>query len=172
MLKPTGMMTNSWCLQLALNLRCKGDHSHVHLVGGRASAAQEYPGDLCDTICRGLAEQKRHDLSRKLTMLPMCEKKVSSLASLCCEASGAVGTWPTAPVKPIGDFPLTWMDGIHDEDGHGLATTIDNTDGEEKLIRELNVLMCQHGVAYAYDDVSDAALEPDLVMQARKLEMK
>ena len=36
----------------------------------------------------------------------------------------------------------------------------------------MNVLMCQHGVAYADDDVSNAALDPELVMQARKLEMK
>ena len=41
--KPTGMMTNSWCLQQELSRNCPGDHEHVHLVGGRASAAQEYP---------------------------------------------------------------------------------------------------------------------------------
>ena len=115
-LKPTGMMTSPWCLQLELDLRCKGGHAHVHLVGGRASAAQEYPRDLCEAICRGIAEQKRQDVSRKFVMLPMCEKRVSSLASLCCEASGAAGTWPKAPVKTHRRFSAH-LDGWHTRRG-------------------------------------------------------
>ena len=31
---------------------------------------------------------------------------------------------------------LTWMDGIHDEDGQGLSTTIENIDGEEALVKD------------------------------------
>ena len=61
---------------------------------------------------------------------------------------------------------------MHERDGHGLATILHNSDGEEKLVNELNILMCQHGVAYAYDDVSNAALQPDLVRDARTFEMK
>ena len=146
----------------------------MHLVGGRASAAQEYPAGLCEAICRGVAKQKRLDLSRKFTTLPMAPKQLQSLSSLCREATSgeSVGSWPSGVVCPVGDYPTHWSDGIHDRDGHGLATSIDNTGGEEALVRELNVLMCQHGVAYAYDDVSNAALEPDLVKQARVLEMK
>ena len=53
-----------------------------------------------------------------------------------------------------------------------MATAISNNEGEEALIKELNVLMCQNGVAYAYDDVSSAALQPELVKKARLLEMK
>ena len=58
------------------------------------------------------------------------------------------------------------------DDGHGYGSTINGKDGEEKLVRELNILMCQHGVSYAFDDVSNAALDPSLVKKARALEMK
>ena len=62
-LKPTGMLTNSPHLRKELSRRCRGNHAHVHLVGGRAAAAQEYPLELCEAICRGLAAQKKADLS-------------------------------------------------------------------------------------------------------------
>ena len=70
-LKPTGMLTNSRCLRKELAKRCTGGHDHVHLVGGRASAAQEYPRELCQAICRGIAAQKRCDLEYRFTTLPM-----------------------------------------------------------------------------------------------------
>ena len=79
---------------------------------------------------------------------------------------------PKSPEQPIGSYPKHWSDGLHDNDGHGLATSTSNTDGEDALMHELNVLMCQNGVAYAYDDVSNAALIPGLVNKARKLEIK
>ena len=79
-LKPTGMLTNSWCLQRELSLRCPRNHDHVHLVGGRASAAQEYPKALCEAICRGIPAQKAADLSYRFTTVPLCEKKISSLS--------------------------------------------------------------------------------------------
>ena len=133
-----------------------------------------YPRDLCEAICRGIAKQKRLDLSRKFTTFPMGEKKLKSLSLLCREASGNElnHSWPAKPEYQIGSYPSHWSDGMHDHDGHGLGTSVSNSEGEEKLVKELNVLMCQHGVAYAYDDVSNAALEPELVRQARTLEMK
>ena len=36
-LKPTGMLTNSWCLRIELSKRCQGGRKHVHLVGGYLS---------------------------------------------------------------------------------------------------------------------------------------
>ena len=42
-LKPTGMLTDSYCLKKELPSKCEGGHVHVHLVGDRAAAAQEYP---------------------------------------------------------------------------------------------------------------------------------
>ena len=63
-LKPTGMTTNSYCLQRELSLRCPRNHEHAHLIGGRISAAQEHPKELWEAICRGLAAQNAVDLSR------------------------------------------------------------------------------------------------------------
>ena len=45
-LKPTRFMTNSACILLELDRKCKGGHVHTQLVGGRAKAAQVYPPDL------------------------------------------------------------------------------------------------------------------------------
>ena len=59
--KPTRFMSNSWCILQELSVRCDHSHVHQHLVGGRASKAQEYPDELCRAICRGLANQKRYD---------------------------------------------------------------------------------------------------------------
>ena len=168
------MLTNSWCLQNELSRRCPKDHEHVHLVGGRASAAQEYPRELCEAICRGVANQKKHDLSTKFATLPMCEKRVQSLNSLCCEATGntSIPDWPAPVEKPIGEYPTHWSDGIHDRDGHALGSTPTDTEGEAILYGELNALMAENGVEYACDDVSSAYLDPKLVRQARDLEMK
>ena len=81
-LKPTGMLTNSWCLQLELAKRCPRDHEHVHLIGGRAAAAQEYPRELCESIRRGLAAQKKADFFTIFTTLPMNAGNVLSLSIL------------------------------------------------------------------------------------------
>ena len=58
--KPTGFITSSR-VAAQLNLQCDGSHSHVHLVGGRAAAAQVYPDELCRAILRGVARQKSAD---------------------------------------------------------------------------------------------------------------
>ena len=90
-LKPTGMLTNPYCLQRELSLRCPRNHEHVHLVGGRVSAAQEYPKGMCEAVCRGLAAQKAVDLSRRFTTLPIVSKRIGSLNLLCREATGELG---------------------------------------------------------------------------------
>ena len=59
--KPTGFMTSSRCIAAQLDARCDGSHTHVHLVCGRASAAQVYPDDLCRAVLRGVVWQKAED---------------------------------------------------------------------------------------------------------------
>ena len=59
--KPTKWLTNSGCVAARLSARCDGSHSHQPLVGGRASAAQVYPPELCRAIAAGLADQLRAD---------------------------------------------------------------------------------------------------------------
>ena len=63
--KPTRFMSNAWCIVDELSIRCDKSHPHQHLVGGRASKASEYPDGLCRAICRGLARQKKYDVSGK-----------------------------------------------------------------------------------------------------------
>ena len=62
----------------------------------------------------------------------MESRKVVSLSSLCCEATGldAQAGWPGPVDKPIGDYPAHWSDGIHDIDGHGLRAEATNREGE------------------------------------------
>ena len=40
---------------------CQGGHRHVHLISGRAHAAQVYPRQFCTTLCAGIAAQKKLD---------------------------------------------------------------------------------------------------------------
>ena len=135
-LKPTGMLTNSYYLQRELPLRCPKNHEHVHLVGGRTSAAQEHPKGLCEATCRGLAAQKAVDLSRRFTTLPMDSKRIGSLSLLCCEAAGELGNhdWPGAIETPVGSYPVSWADNRHDHDGHFLRSAPRDKSGEEALI--------------------------------------
>ena len=56
--KPTGFMTSARCVAERLGQLCDGTHSHVHLVGGRAAAAQIYPDGLCQAILEGIVAQK------------------------------------------------------------------------------------------------------------------
>ena len=151
--------------------RCPGDHEHVHLMGGRASAAQEYPQQLCEAICRGLAAQKRLDLEYRFT-LPVYKNKLNSLSSLCREATHEEkGSWPSRVEKPIGSYPAGWSDGVHDADGHGLRAKLEDHSGEDLLSGELGALMVHEGGEWACDDVSNAVLNPKLVREARELEM-
>ena len=45
--KATVFMTASWTVCKELNKKCRDAHVHVPLVGGRASACQEYPPAFC-----------------------------------------------------------------------------------------------------------------------------
>ena len=56
-MKPTGYMTNSPFIGEELGIRCTKDHRHIHLIGGRARAAEVYPAELCIAILKGLKAQ-------------------------------------------------------------------------------------------------------------------
>eukprot|EP00972_Heterocapsa_arctica_P075361 11117790-Heterocapsa_arctica.AAC.1 len=55
--KTTRFLTNAPRVAEELGRRCPGDHRHVQLLNGRAAAAQRYPADLCEAVCRGAAHQ-------------------------------------------------------------------------------------------------------------------
>ena len=129
-IKPTGMLTNSPFLRLELSRRCPRDHEYVHLVGGRATAAQEYP--------------------HILYTLPMGGQSIASLSSLCQEAthvmSDKTNGWLRPIEKPIRSYPQHWSDGICELEGHALGSTLTSRDGEAAVYTEMNALMIQNGI--------------------------
>ena len=119
----------------------------MHLVGGRASAAQEYPRELCQAICRGIAAQKECDLEYRFATLPMSSVELVDFSHVCCQATGRLGevsslckidegttsVWQAPIIRPVGDFPSHWHDGVHDIDGHGMQAGPEDCKGEQIL---------------------------------------
>ena len=60
-LKPTVFVTNSAEVKKEFSQTCRGCAQHVHLLEGRASAAQVYPPGLCRAVCRGVISQAKLD---------------------------------------------------------------------------------------------------------------
>ena len=179
--KPTGFMTSSKCLYDELSRQCKGGHVHIPLVGGRASACQVYPPELCKAVVRGVVKQKVFDKSNQVhtgkmssvqargflhSMVQRCGTKVEArrkLSQLCQRIEGKS--------RPIGEWPDHWFDGIHDLDGGDDLRGVRPQNGTEVLKEEMNGLAKRGGEQVAWDDVTDVGLDPVEVMAARQLEM-
>ena len=73
-MKPTKFMTNSPMMASQLNLRCKGDHKHQHLVGNRCRDAAFYPVPLVKAMLKGITLQAEDDYR-----LGVC-KKIAQLS--------------------------------------------------------------------------------------------
>ena len=59
--KPTRILSSSGEVLKRIRRPCTKDHRHVHLIGGKAKAAQVYPRGFCRAICEGVAAQKKID---------------------------------------------------------------------------------------------------------------
>ena len=169
--KPTGFMTSSECIAAELERKCLGDHSHVHLEGGRASAAQVYPPELCEAMLRGVVRQKKLDSGRRVSLLKMKPDEVSRFIGHIGGPklgtifdNGGVG-------KPAGSWPAHWIDPVHEEDGGNDKYGASPQRGIEVLRSELDALNFRGGIAHASDDVSGKELVPELVQVARSEEM-
>ena len=186
--KPTGFMTSSPCIAAELEKQCDGSHKHIHLVGGRAAAAAIYPEALCQAICRGFIRQKKQDASRQVATGRMDKSQVKSLLQhiSSCNAVPSRGASSLLSLverdgrsRPIGDYPSHWVDDMHQLDGGSERFGVRPQDGVEVLAkemdalnREMHALSCKHGIEKASDDVTNQRLEPQLVKDARKLEME
>ena len=80
--KPTTFMSNSILICERLDVQCtnmwkpeKERHRHVHLMNGRASAAQTYPLELCTAIVEGLKDQLRMDACRTVKALTISDTR-------------------------------------------------------------------------------------------------
>ena len=58
--KPTGFMTNSWCVAEMSDRRCDGSRDHAWLDGGRAPVAAVCPKELCEAVWIGIQRQKQY----------------------------------------------------------------------------------------------------------------
>ena len=124
--KPTGFMPRSQFLLRELDKKRPGDHEHVPLMGGRAAGAQVYPDMLCEAICRGVVQQKKHDQSGLATTGKWSYVEPKSFVRHICDLQGSSSNaieqiLSTSLVegtrRPTGDYPDHWVDYWHEEDG-------------------------------------------------------
>ena len=75
-------------------------------------------------------------------------------------------------VTPKGDWPVKWTDQVHEPDGRARNSDPNDSSGEDMLSEMISALVYTNGGYTAFDDVSSAGLDPQMVWDARKLEMK
>ena len=180
-LKPTGFLTSSWCIATELNARCAGNHEHIPLMGGRAAKAAIYPPALCRAICKGLIKQKEYDLKNNLsTTGKMDRQQLSALVTRVRQEDEHVGaayvkyqkySASGGIQKPIGGWPEAWVDFVHEEDGGEDLRGVRPKNGVNILNESIQALYTKNGEVIATDDVNDVDLEPELVLEARAVEM-
>ena len=61
MAKRTRIMSSSPEILKRVHKPFCGGHRHVHLISGKAKAAQVYPRKFCTAMCAGIATQKKLD---------------------------------------------------------------------------------------------------------------
>ena len=173
-------MSSSECILIELDKKCNGDHEHVQLVGGRAAGAQVYPEKLCEAICKGLIKQKNKDKLNRVTTGRMTEGELKGFVnSLCSLQSVKSGIQRISSIqtnggitRPVGKYPEHWMDTWHEPEGGFDVRGVRPQYGVTILESEMSALTCKGGYEVAFDDVSNAQLEPSLVKAARALEME
>ena len=82
--KPTGFMSSSKCVCDELNKKCRNDHTHIPLMGGRAAGAAIYPKELCEAICRGIVRQKQEDGKMKVITGAMSSLQLKAFTQEIC----------------------------------------------------------------------------------------
>ena len=75
-------------------------------------------------------------------------------------------------LRPKGEWPEHWKDEMHEPDGGSDSRGIRPQVGCDLLKKEMHMLNCRNGVEYAEDDVSNQVLDPTLLKEARREEMK
>eukprot|EP00973_Karenia_brevis_P042751 5916416-Karenia_brevis.AAC.1 len=187
--KPTAFATNSPCVAEKLNRTCTNRHKHphnnnlhrhVHLINGRAKAAQVYPVELCQAICEGIVEQKHDDargtytigsieIGKDRTELINRYKEAKRLEEKC---HVVMEDKPTAsqvervnPFKFEGEFKS--ISNIEDlGQPHKGIKRSNKRSWESKLSRESEPRII------AFDDVTGAPLDAERVRRAREEEIR
>ena len=178
--KPTGFMSSSPYVLTELDRKCLGGHEHIPLVGGRAAGAAIYPQELCEAICRGIRRQKTQNKSRVSTGRMSAEGMLSLLSDMTQLTQKGISsinqilstTTKGGSSGPVGDYPNWWIDTWHDEDGGCDERGLRPQNGVTLLKQEMDGLTCKNGYETAWDDVTNAPLNPVLMRKAREVEME
>ncbi len=152
--KATRFMSSSPAVLEALSRRCPGGHSHAPLVGGtRARDAAVYPPDLCEAIARGAAEQLRRD-------------------NRACGVR-AMRAWRGArglhAVRAAGTSPDRVLRGPSVPRRSGGEVT---ADAAQKHTQDEEAQLAAWAGGEVFDEITGAALPPELVRQARAEELQ
>jgi hypothetical protein len=110
--KPTRILSSSPEILKRVDKPCCGGHRHVHLISGKAKAAQVYPRKFCTALCAGIAAQ------RKLDDLGMVARPLMSTEEMK-EAAGSHGDQDASR-------------SLHEEHDHGIVAYDDLTGDELK----------------------------------------
>jgi hypothetical protein len=141
--KPTRFLSSCPAILQNLEQKCRGGHSHVQLLGGRAAAAAIYPPGLCRAVLRGLGRQ-------------MAEEGRPAPPGLV----GALREGRAVRDLRVGDPTLNVVD----------ATPMQVEVRDERVGDEQAELQQWGGQAY-WDENSGEALPPNLTEAARREEL-
>ena len=84
------------CVLQELSTGCDKTHEHQQLMGGRAARAAEYPDELCEPFCRGIANQLMYDRTGRVRAM-----KVEDLSSFVENTVNAMASRETAETNPV-----------------------------------------------------------------------
>ena len=85
-------------------------HKHVRLESGRAKAAQIYPPELCQAICRGFKEQLEADRNGRFMLAELGDEKTGDGRGMKAEAEKIKKHLPTADEDNDGEMMIAWDD--------------------------------------------------------------
>ena len=141
------------------------------LTVGRPAGAAIYPRKLCEAVSRGLLKQKAFDnmistgnmdRSRAASFLQAVSRGSNrrvQVSNPCMRADGKI--------RPVGNRPEKWCDGVHEEDGGDDERGVLRLNGTKTLEEQMSGLAKRGGEEVAWDDVTDVGLDPKEVRAAR-----
>jgi hypothetical protein len=170
--KPTRFMSSAPAVLEALSRRCPGGHPHAPLVGGtRARDAATYPPGLCEAIARGAEEQLRRDKRACGIRAMRAWRDARGLHAVRAakEVGGPKrGRGSFSPRTPGPAAPTECCAGPWSRAGRGGEVHAEAAQGHTQNEEEQLAAWAQKEV---YDEITGAALPPDLVRQARAEEL-
>ncbi len=137
-------LTNALHVARQLMTKCDGQHSHQHLIGGRAAAVARYPQELCEAIVRGIIDQQNADKGKTTIAGVMRVGSLSQSQKLQVRIDA---------------------DRLHEEAGVPAAIKV-----EDNELIKWQMENCDN--IQAWDDVSGTELEARKVLEARLVELR